>query len=75
MCEWFFSEFIPPDECTPNMSEEFGTQYVCGGPYFADEVMRKEFSDRFPSGLIEDVIHDLDEEETEWVLKKHFEYH
>jgi len=71
--DWFHGEFIPPVECSPKMSEQLGTQYVCGGPYFADDVIRKEFGDKFPGDLVEDVIHDLESEETEWVKKSFYD--
>jgi len=74
MWDWFHGHFIKPSECVPRMSEEHGYQYVCGGPYFADEALEKEFSGRYPVDIIREVIADIEDEETEWARRKHYDY-
>ena len=74
MWDWFHDNFILPSECVPRMSEEHGYQYICGGPYFADEILKKGFSDKYPADIIESVITDLEKEGTEWAKKDHYHY-
>jgi len=74
MWDWFHELFIRPSECVPRMSEKSGYQYICGGPFFADEELKKEFSEKYPENAIEEVIADLESEDTEWAKKKHYDY-
>lgn len=74
MWDWFHNHFIMPSECVPRMSEEYGYQYVCGGPYFPDEILKKEFSGKYPADTIEKVAFDLTKKSAEWAKKKHYDY-
>lgn len=70
MWVWFHDSFAPPEECNPSMSAEHGYQYVCGGPYYAAEVLNTAFGEKFPLPLIKEVADDLEMESHEWIVKE-----
>ena len=59
MYDWFHANFMAPEMCDPRMSKEHGYQYICGGPYFADEVVQNAFAEKYPAKLVKEVIKDL----------------
>ncbi len=73
MYDWFHKHFIPPDMCKPRMSKEHGYQYICGGPYFADDVIKEAYGDKHPKDIVAEVIADLDAEEHEWARSKFYD--
>ncbi len=70
MWVWFHENFAPPDECDPSMSAEHGYQYVCGGPYYVEEVLNTAFGEKFPQPLIKEVVNDVEAESHEWIVKQ-----
>ncbi|MFQ5431751.1 MAG: hypothetical protein ACE5EN_04495 [Nitrospinota bacterium] len=72
MWDWFHKHFIHTDQCDPPESERSGYQYVCGGPYFPGDLLRKEFGDKFDSALIDDVVAALEAEDSEWARASHY---
>lgn len=67
---WFHDNFAPPEECNPSMSAEHGYQYVCGGPYYAAEVLTTAFGGKMHHLLIKEVAEDLELESHEWIVKE-----
>ncbi len=67
---WFHDNFAPPEECNPSMSAEHGYQYVCGGPYYATEVLTAAFGGKMHHLLIKEVAEDLELESHEWIVKE-----
>ena len=70
MWAWFHDSFAAPEECNPEMSAELGYQYVCGGPYYAADVLGTAFSGKHPPTLIKEVVDDLEMESHEWIVKE-----
>ncbi len=71
MLGWFYSNFMKPSECDPPMSKEHGSQYVCGGPYYAEDLLNKHFGTKYPQHLIKEVVAILEKDESDWVKKDH----
>lgn len=69
MYDWFHERFIEPELCDP-MAKELGSQYSCGGPFFAREILPAEFYGKFPEALINEVATEIDAECPEWTLRK-----
>ncbi len=70
MWTWFHEHFAAPEECNPEMSGEYGYQYVCGGPYYAKEVLKNAFEGNYPETLISEVAADLEKESHEWIVRE-----
>ena len=66
MRKWFHVHFMHTDQCKPWESGLSGYQYVCGGPYFPDDILYKEFGGKYDRTLIDDVVAVLETEESEW---------
>ncbi|MBI3580506.1 MAG: hypothetical protein HY098_00245 [Nitrospinae bacterium] len=68
--DWFKEGFVEPEVCDPTGSPESGYQYSCGGPYFAKDIVRAQFSGKYPDDVVNEVIRDLEAESTEWARRK-----
>jgi len=69
MYDWFHNRFVEPEFCDP-LAKDLGSQYSCGGPFFARDILPAEFSEKYPGGLITEVAADIDAECPEWTLRK-----
>jgi hypothetical protein len=70
MYNWFRERFVEPESCDISESAKSGYQYACGGPYFPKDVIPGQFCKMYPSGLIMEVVNDLNAESAEWALRK-----
>ncbi|MBI3793112.1 MAG: hypothetical protein HY280_00090 [Nitrospinae bacterium] len=70
MYDWFHENFSEPQFCDPVESESSGYQYVCGGPYFAREIISSQYSAVYPEDVVREVIKDLEDESSEWIGRK-----
>ncbi|MEZ5814856.1 MAG: hypothetical protein R3E13_09115 [Alphaproteobacteria bacterium] len=64
--EWFFENFEDPAHRTPYESKEGGYQYIWGGPYDAEEIIREAFEGKASEEVIAAVIDDIQAEGWEW---------
>lgn len=60
MVEWFRNQFCDPAEETPFNSREGGYLYIWGGPYSADDELRREFEGIVSERAISDAIKDVE---------------
>lgn len=65
MLDWFHANYEDPAENMPYESAEGGYQWVCGGPYSADEELNEKF-DAVPQCVRDVAIGILDEAGYEW---------
>ena len=72
MWDWFCERFTASAQCVPYESEKSGYQYVCGGPYFPGEILPGEFGGKYDKKLIDEVVADLEAEESEWAKAGHY---
>ncbi len=69
MRDWFFSKYENPAEECPYDGREGGYQYIYGGPYDTEDILKNEYSSVFPEGVIDELIDELNYECTEWSAK------
>jgi hypothetical protein len=68
MVDWFNENYEDPAHHVSYDTSEGGYQYVFGGPYNADDVLR----DQFPSAADEDIdeaVSIIEQDGNEWVRK------
>jgi len=70
MYDWFRESFVEPEMCDISESPTSGYQYSCGGPYFAKDIVRAEFSKTYPKEIVDEVVRDLEAESPEWARRK-----
>lgn len=66
MEQWFRQNFEDPAECCPYESAEGGYQFIYGGPYEADEVLREEFEGIVREAVLNELADELSNECWEW---------
>ncbi len=67
---WFTERFVEPEACDPAESPTSGYQYSCGGPHFPKDIVRAQFSGKYPDEVIDEVVRDLESESMEWARRK-----
>src|SRR6266446_7573762 len=63
---WFFTNFEDPADHTPYDSSEGGYQYIWGGPYDTDDIIRNVFADVASDAIINAAISAIQNDGFEW---------
>ena len=66
MKQWFFTLFEDPAQETPYSGRDGGYQYIHGGPYDAEEVLRGEFEEIVGEEPIMSLVEELSDLGHEW---------
>jgi hypothetical protein len=66
MKEWFFSKYEDPVNNCPYESRGGGYQYIWGGPYDAEEVLKEKFENMVSEKAIEKLISELEQVSSIW---------
>ena len=64
---WFFVNFEDPVQSTPYDGKEGGYQYIWGGPYEANDVIRNVFANVASEEVINAAIEAIEHDGVEWV--------
>jgi hypothetical protein len=72
--DWFCERFVVPEACDPRESPISGYQYSCGGPYFAKDIIRAQFSDSYRKEILDEIVSDLEAVSAEWARRKVADY-
>ena len=65
--DWVHENFESPVHRTPYETREGGYQYIWGGPYDTDEIVRNAFEGLLPEHILRMAINGLEEASLEWV--------
>jgi hypothetical protein len=65
--DWFFDNFEDPVQSTPYDGKEGGYQYIWGGPYEANDVIRNVFANVASKEVINAAIEAIEHDGLEWV--------
>lgn len=69
MWRWFATRYDDPKFATPH-DDDGDYLYTDGGPYLADRVLHEQFDGVVPEPVIDELVHDIqDEVGNEWALK------